>query len=92
MTIELDPDAVTFFSHWKPDDLGPKSFGNPPDCNLIDHTNTRAFRAAEIPAANAHANARALARVYGALDAATISSRGRSSTRPGAPTSTVTTS
>ena len=69
MTIELDPDAVTFFSHWKPDDLGPKSFGNPPDCNLIDHTNTRAFRAAEIPAANAHANARALARVYGALDA-----------------------
>lgn len=69
MTIELDPDATTFFSHWKPDDLGPKSFGNPPDCNLIDHTNTRVFRAAEIPAANAHANARALARVYGALGA-----------------------
>ena len=69
MTIELDPDATTFFSHWKPDDLGPKSFGNPPDCNLIDHTNTRVFRAAEIPAANAHANARALARVYSALGA-----------------------
>jgi len=67
MSIELDPDAPTFFSHWGPDDLGPKSFANPPDCNLIDHTNTRAFRAAEIPAANAHANARALARVYGAL-------------------------
>ena len=67
MTIELDPDATTFFSHWSPDDLGPKSFGNPPDCNLIEHTNTRAFRGAEIPAANAHANARALARVYGAL-------------------------
>lgn len=67
MTIELDPDATTFFSHWQPDDLGPKSFGNPPDCNVVDHTNTRAFRAAEIPAANAHANARALARVYAAL-------------------------
>jgi CubicO group peptidase (beta-lactamase class C family) len=69
MTIELDPDAPTFFSHWGPDDLGPKSFGNPPDCNLVEHTNTRAFREAEIPAANAHANARSLARVYGALGA-----------------------
>jgi len=67
MSIELDPAARTFFSHWGPDDLGPKSFGNPPDCNVIDHTNSRAFRAAEIPAANAHADARALARVYGAL-------------------------
>jgi CubicO group peptidase (beta-lactamase class C family) len=67
MTIELDPDAKTFFSHWGTDDLGPKSFGNPPDCNVVEHTNTRAFRAAEIPAANAHANARSLARVYGAL-------------------------
>ena len=45
-----------------PDSLGPKSFGNPPDCNDPAHTNTRTFRAAEIPAANAHANARALAR------------------------------
>jgi len=67
MSIELTDGAPTFFSHWKPDGLGPKSFGNPPDCNVIEHTNSRAFRAAEIPAANAHANARALARVYGAL-------------------------
>ncbi|HEU5301672.1 MAG TPA: serine hydrolase domain-containing protein [Acidimicrobiia bacterium] len=67
MSIELDPAARTFFSHWGPDDLGPKSFGNPPDCNVIEHTNSRAFRAAEIPSANAHADARALARVYGAL-------------------------
>jgi CubicO group peptidase (beta-lactamase class C family) len=62
----------TFFSRWGPDSLGPKSFGNPPDCNDPAHTNSRAFRAAEIPAANAHANARALARVYGALAAGEI--------------------
>jgi CubicO group peptidase (beta-lactamase class C family) len=67
MTIDLDPGATTFFSHWKPEDLGPKSFGNPPDCNVVEHTNTRTFRSAEIPAANAHANARALARIYAAL-------------------------
>jgi CubicO group peptidase (beta-lactamase class C family) len=69
MTIELDPDATTFFSHWGPDDLGPKSFANPPDCNLVAHTNTRQFRGAEIPAANAHSNGRGLARAYGALGA-----------------------
>lgn len=67
MTIDLVEGAPTFFSHWKPDGLGPKSFGNPPDCNVIEHTNSRSFRAAEIPAANGHANARALARVYAAL-------------------------
>jgi len=72
MTIDLVEGAPTFFSHWKPDGLGPKSFGNPPDCNVIEHTNSRAFRAAEIPAANAHANARALARVYGALGRGTL--------------------
>jgi CubicO group peptidase (beta-lactamase class C family) len=64
---DMDITRRTFFSHWKPDGLGPKSFGNPPDCNLIEHTNSRAFRGAEIPAANGHGNARALARVYAAL-------------------------
>ncbi len=63
----MDLSRRTFFSHWQPDGLGPKSFGNPPDCNLVEHTNSRVFRAAEIPAANGHANARALARVYAAL-------------------------
>ncbi len=67
-TMVLAPiEGATFFSRWGPDSLGPKSFGNPPDCNDPAHTNTREFRAAEIPAANAHANARALARVYAAL-------------------------
>jgi CubicO group peptidase (beta-lactamase class C family) len=76
MSIELDPEATTFFSHWGPDDLGPKSFANPPDCNVIEHTNTRAFREAEIPAANAHANARALARIYGAYGRGEVLSPG----------------
>jgi len=64
---EMDITRKTFFSHWKPDGLGPKSFGNPSDANLVEHTNSRVFRSAEIPAANGHGNARALARIYGAL-------------------------
>jgi CubicO group peptidase (beta-lactamase class C family) len=72
-TMVLAPiEGPTFFSRWGPDSLGPKSFGNPPDCNDPAHTNSRMFRAAEIPAANAHANARALARVYAALAAGKI--------------------
>jgi CubicO group peptidase (beta-lactamase class C family) len=57
----------TFFDHWKPDGLGPRSFGNPPDCNDVEHTNSRAFRQAEIPAANLHGSARGLERVYALL-------------------------
>jgi CubicO group peptidase (beta-lactamase class C family) len=41
------------------------AFLNPP--GRADRHNTRAWRGAEIPAANGHGNARALARVYGAL-------------------------
>ena len=63
-TMVLAPiEGATFFSRWGPDSLGPKSFGNPPDCNDPAHTNSRVFRAAEIPAANAHANACARSRV-----------------------------
>ena len=72
-TMVLAPiEGPTFFSRWDADSLGPKSFGNPPDCNDPSHTNSRAFRAAEIPSANAHANARALARLYAALGAGAI--------------------
>jgi CubicO group peptidase (beta-lactamase class C family) len=42
-----------------------KALNNPP--KTVADMNTRAWRAAEIPAGNAHTNARALARVYGAL-------------------------
>jgi len=41
------------------------AFNNPP--GAPDAVNTRAWRAAEIPAANGHGTARALARIYGAL-------------------------
>jgi CubicO group peptidase (beta-lactamase class C family) len=51
-----DPQSVTF-----------KALYNPPDLVLPGTVNTRAWRAAEIPAANGHGTARALARVYGAL-------------------------
>ena len=44
-----------------------KAFANPPDVMIPGTVNTRAWRAAEIPAANGHSDARALARVYGAL-------------------------
>ncbi|HUI25002.1 MAG TPA: serine hydrolase domain-containing protein, partial [Candidatus Kryptonia bacterium] len=48
-----------------PDSLPGKVFGNP----RLDtaHVNTRAWRGAEMPAANGHGDARGLARVYGAL-------------------------
>ena len=42
-----------------------KALNNPP--KTVADMNTRAWRAAEIPAGNAHTNARALARMYGAL-------------------------
>jgi CubicO group peptidase (beta-lactamase class C family) len=48
-----------------PESLLAKAFINPPI--LPDAANTREWRAAEIPAANGHTNARALARVYGIL-------------------------
>jgi CubicO group peptidase (beta-lactamase class C family) len=48
-----------------PESMAAKAFLNP----LVDlgAVNTRAWRAAEIPAANGHSNGRSLARIYGAL-------------------------
>jgi CubicO group peptidase (beta-lactamase class C family) len=40
---------------------------NPPGLSGLGTVNTRAWRAAEIPSTNGHANARAVARIYGAL-------------------------
>ena len=57
----------SFFSHWGPDDLGPKSFGNPPEAVDPNHANTRAWRDAEIPMGNIFANAHSLDRVYSML-------------------------
>jgi CubicO group peptidase (beta-lactamase class C family) len=44
-----------------------KSVFNPPDLVIPGLANSRSWRAAEIPAANGHGDARSLARLYGAL-------------------------
>ena len=51
-----DPQSMTF-----------KAFANPPDLMVPGTVNSRQWRAAEIPAANGHSDARSLARIYGAL-------------------------
>ncbi len=51
----------------KPGSMPFKAFVVSPDMMQPGHANTREWRAAEIPSANGHSNARALARVYGAL-------------------------
>ena len=67
LVVEMSPEG-TFFDRWDPKtSLGPASFGNPPDCNDPFHCVTPTFRRAEIPAANMHANARALDRLYSVL-------------------------
>jgi len=50
-----------------PTSLTALAFANPADLMEPGVANTARWRAAEIPASNAHANARALARLYGAL-------------------------
>lgn len=50
-----------------PGSMGFKAFVISPDMIAPGTVNTREWRAAEIPAANGHGDARALARVYGAL-------------------------
>jgi CubicO group peptidase (beta-lactamase class C family) len=56
MEMLRDPQSMPF-----------KVLANPPDLFLPGVVNTRDWRAAEIPAANGHGNARAVARFYGAL-------------------------
>src|SRR5579863_9370899 len=50
-----------------PASVGAMALANQANIFLQETTNSRAWRAAEIPGANGHANARALARIYGAL-------------------------
>jgi CubicO group peptidase (beta-lactamase class C family) len=56
MRVMADPQSMAF-----------KAIANPPDLLESGIANTRAWRAAEIPAANGHGNARSLARLYAAL-------------------------
>jgi CubicO group peptidase (beta-lactamase class C family) len=44
-----------------------KAINNPPNAIATETVNSRAWRGAEIPGANGHSTARALARIYGAL-------------------------
>ncbi len=61
---ELDPFAEILKNS---ESVGAKAFMNPPVLSDSGLVNTRAWRAAELPAANAHTNARALSRLYGAI-------------------------
>jgi CubicO group peptidase (beta-lactamase class C family) len=62
-------DQVNIFKYAQenPDSVTAKAFFNPPDAMKLGVVNSRSWRGAEIPAANGHATARALARLYGAL-------------------------
>jgi CubicO group peptidase (beta-lactamase class C family) len=63
------PDEVNLFDYAfkNPESLTAKVFMNPSDGLRSSVINSREWRAAEIPAANGHTNARALARLYGAI-------------------------
>jgi CubicO group peptidase (beta-lactamase class C family) len=50
-----------------PESVSAKAINNPPNAIGTETVNSRAWRAAEIPGANGHCTARALARIYGAL-------------------------
>jgi CubicO group peptidase (beta-lactamase class C family) len=50
-----------------PESITMKAINNPPGALRLSTVNSRPWRAAEIPAANGHTNARAMARFYGAL-------------------------
>jgi CubicO group peptidase (beta-lactamase class C family) len=58
---------VFAYARENPDSATGKAFLNPPGALAPRVINSRAWRGAEIPAANGHTTARALARLYGAL-------------------------
>ncbi|MGH7839399.1 MAG: serine hydrolase domain-containing protein, partial [Candidatus Binataceae bacterium] len=64
-------DQINIFKYAQehPDSVTAKAFFNPPGAMKLGAVNSRAWRGAEIPAANGHATARALARLYGVLAA-----------------------
>jgi len=50
-----------------PESVSAKAINNPPNAIATETVNSRPWRAAEIPGANGHSTARALARIYGVL-------------------------
>jgi CubicO group peptidase (beta-lactamase class C family) len=63
------PDQVNLFEYAQknPESVTAKAFMNPPTAMKLGAINARAWRGAEIPAANGHTTGRALARLYGAI-------------------------
>jgi CubicO group peptidase (beta-lactamase class C family) len=63
------PDAPDFFAEAmkNPESVTAKTVANPPTLTLPGVANSPEWRRAELPAANGHSTARALARIYGAL-------------------------
>jgi CubicO group peptidase (beta-lactamase class C family) len=57
------------YSRDHPESVTAKAFFNPPGAMKLGAVNSRRWRGAEIPAANAHGTARGLPRLYGALAA-----------------------
>lgn len=67
---EPDPDTgldIQAIVQNEPDSVSAHAFANPPNTLAEGVVNSPAWRSAEIPGANGHATARALARIYGAL-------------------------
>lgn len=63
------PGQVNIFQYAMdhPESVTARTFNNPPTALKLSAVNARAWRGAEVPAANGHTTARALARLYGAL-------------------------
>jgi CubicO group peptidase (beta-lactamase class C family) len=63
------PGQINLFDYaaQNPESATGKAFMNPPTAMRLGAVNSREWRGAEIPAANGHTTARALARLYGAL-------------------------
>jgi CubicO group peptidase (beta-lactamase class C family) len=66
--VHIEEDKPSLFEEVlkNPDGMTARTFNNPPIIGTDIH-NSRAWRAAEIPAANGHASAAALATIYGEL-------------------------
>jgi CubicO group peptidase (beta-lactamase class C family) len=62
----LFPDVPSFADVFEPG-MVRSAYANPPGISGVGTVNTARWRAAEIPSANGHANARAVARLYAAL-------------------------
>jgi CubicO group peptidase (beta-lactamase class C family) len=75
IAAEPDPSSYMFQKLGDPESIQFKMLFNPPDQLLPGTVNTRKWRAAEIPAANGHGNARSVAAFYGALAVGKILSK-----------------